>query len=156
MKLRTEIYILSLLILVLSAGCASGFRKQKYTKFRGTSPTYQQGNRNQDQIEFSNDPELNDSTDLVITDSEPKKGHEFSRDRKEFTVRRIDKVMAYANMLIGISATFVLLGVIPVVRGGFSMDRLLKETYARRDRTNSIITIILSLVGIAIFVLLAL
>lgn len=154
--MRVEIRsIVVLLLCVIMAGCAGGFRKQKYTNYRSTVPTYKHA-RGEDAEDSSVDGAMeSDSTRVDSFNTKPN-GVMREHEKSPFVVRRIDKIMAYANMLLGVTGVFVLVGVLPAIRGGFSMDRLLKRSYDRGDRTTSIISIVLSLVGVLCFVLLAL
>lgn len=154
MKLK----LLHILLALLCCGimsCGNGFRKQRYTNYRSKVENYEHSKKDQRQAKNKQDNpsesdsvkvEIGSTDDLIVKDSEP----------KGFQVKKIDWVMAYMNMLFGVASAFILIGIGPTIRGGFSFDRILDKTYVRRDRTHSIIGIIIAIVGILLILTLTL
>ncbi|MFT7612693.1 MAG: hypothetical protein ACI9J3_001656 [Parvicellaceae bacterium] len=153
-----KIRCLHLLLILLCCGlmsCGDGFRKQKYTNYKSKVENYEQSKKDQQQAKNKHDnPTESDSINVEIGIAD----QITSKDQKShgFAIRKIDWVMAYMNMLFGIASSFILIGVGPTIRGGFSFDRILNKTYVKRDRTHSIIGVAIAIVGILLILALTL
>ncbi|MBL4705157.1 MAG: hypothetical protein JKY54_11585 [Flavobacteriales bacterium] len=153
MKIRLG-HLAILLVFFIITSCGNRFKKQKYTHYRSKVEKYQHSKPDDQQSKIYMDEST--ESDSTITSDEEIDLAASLKDDNQFQVRKIDWVLAYVNMLLGIASAFILIGVVPTIRGGFSFDRILDKTYVKRDRIHSIIGIVIAILGLLLMLSLTL